>query len=190
MVHKKKTDIILTLYRDDRTVFRLIDVAMLTGETHRESLGKKLNYYVRTGQLQNPRKGIYVKPGYDPEELACRIYTPSYISLEYVLQKSGVIFQYDRQITLVSYLSRRITTDGLILRYRKIRDELLVNSTGLTRPTPYVTIALPERAFLDLLYLDPYFYFDNPHVLKRSLVMRMLPEYRSKALAQRVEKIL
>ena len=190
IVHKKKKDIIYILYRDERTVFRLIDVAMLTGESDRQSLGKRLNYYVKTGKLQNPRKGIYVKPDYDPEELACRIYTPSYISLEYVLQKNGIIFQYDRQITVVSYLSRHIKADELTIRYRKIKGEVLVNKTGLVHPSPYVTMALPERAFLDLLYLDPYFYFDNPKVLKKSLIMKMLPEYQSKALSQRVKKIL
>ena len=50
-------DLIYTLYNDDRTVFRLKDVAMLTGETSFNSLNMRLNYYVRTGRLQNPRKG-------------------------------------------------------------------------------------------------------------------------------------
>lgn len=190
MVHRKRKDIILSIYQDDRTVFRLVDVAMLTGETDRYSLGKKLNYYVKTGKLLNPRKGIYTKPAFDPEELACHIYTPSYVSLEYVLQKNGVIFQYDRQITMVSYLSRSIVTADIVIRYRKIKGELLVINKGLTHPSPHVTMALPERAFLDLLYLDSHFYFDNLRVLNKSLVKTMLPEYRSKALTQRVKKIL
>ena len=190
MVHKKKNNIILTIYRDDRTVFRLIDVAMLTGETDRQSLGKKLNYYVKTGQLQNPRKGIYTKPGYSPEELACRIYTPSYISLEYVLQKSGIIFQYDKQITVVSYLSRHIKTADLSIRYRKIKGELLANCAGLTKQSPHVTLALPERAFLDLLYLDPYFYFDNLNPLDKILVMKLLPGYQSQVLVRRTQNLL
>ena len=66
-----KTDIILTLYKDLRTVFRLVDVAMLSGVTDIPGLSKKLNYYVRKKQLENPRKGIYVKPDYNREELAC-----------------------------------------------------------------------------------------------------------------------
>jgi len=190
MVHKKRNNIVLSIYRDDRTVFRLIDVAMLTEETDMQSLGKKLNYYVKKGQLQNPRKGIYTKPGYAPEELACRLYTPSYISLEYVLRKNGIIFQFDRQITVISYLSRYIETDNLSIRYRKIKGELLVNQSGLRKESPHVTVALPERAFLDLLYLDPYFYFDNLNPLDKALVMKLLAGYHSKALAQRVNKIL
>ena len=56
-----------------------------------QSLNKKLNYYVLMGKLLNPRRGIYTKPDYNPEELACVVYTPSYISLEYVMQKSGLM---------------------------------------------------------------------------------------------------
>lgn len=185
-----KKDIVLSLYKDDRTVFRLIDVAMLTGETCMQSLSKKLNYYVGKGQLQNPRKGIYTKPGYKPEELACRIYTPSYISLEYVLQKAGIIFQFDRQITVVSYLSRNIQVDKQSIRYRKIKGELLVNTSGLEKVFTHVNIAGPERAFLDMLYLNPHFYFDNLDSLDKILVKKLLPAYQSKALSQRVNKVL
>ena len=89
------SDIVLAIYQDIRTIFRLKDIAMLTGETNFQLLNQKLNYYVRTGKLLNPRKGIYAKPAYNTEELACTIYTPSYISLEYVLQKAGIVFQFD-----------------------------------------------------------------------------------------------
>ncbi len=187
---KNRKDIVLSLYKDDRTVFRLIDVAMLTGETCMQSLSKKLNYYVGKGQLQNPRKGIYTKPGYKPEELACRIYTPSYISLEYVLQKAGIIFQFDRQITVVSYLSRNIQVDKQSISYRKIKGEILVNTSGLEKVFTHVNIAGPERAFLDMLYLNPHFYFDNLDSLDKVLVKKLLPAYQSKALSQRVNKVL
>ena len=186
----KKENIILSIYRDKRTVYRLIDVSMLTGETDRISLGKKLNYYVKKGQLQNPRKGIYVKPGYDPEELACRIYSPSYISLDYVLGRNGIIFQYDNRITLISYLSRRIETRGISIQYRKMKGELLVNDAGLEKPSPFVTRATPERAFLDMLYLDPDLWVDNPGALNKQQILALLPLYRSKALTRRVNEFL
>lgn len=185
-----KKDIVLSLYKDDRTVFRLIDVAMLTEETDMQRLSKKLNYYVGNGQLQNPRKGIYTKPGYRPEELACRIYSPSYISLEYVLQKAGVIFQFDGKITVVSYLSRNIEVNKQSISYRKIKGELLVNTSGLRKLSTHVNIAGPERAFLDMLYLNPNFYFDNLNPLDKKLLIKLLSVYQSKALNQRVNKIL
>ncbi|MEI6141715.1 MAG: hypothetical protein WCP85_20760, partial [Mariniphaga sp.] len=103
-----ESNLVLAVYQDARTAFRLNDIAQLVGETDFQTINKKLNYNVHTGKLQNPRKGIYTKPNYNPEELACILYTPSYISMEYVLQKAGVIFQYDSGITTVSYLSRCI----------------------------------------------------------------------------------
>ena len=187
---KIKNNIVLTIYKDIRTVFRLNDIAMLAGETNFISLNKKLNYYVRTGKLQNPRKGIYTKPNYNPEELACTIYTPSYISLEYVLQKAGIVFQYDSRITAVSYLSRNTEVAGRSYLFRKIKGEILVNTTGIVRQDNHINIATAERAFLDLLYLNTDYYFDNLNPLSKQLVYKLLPIYQSTALSVRVKKLL
>ena len=179
-----------SIYLDSKTVFRLIDIAMLTGETDFQSLNRSLNYFVRTGKLGNPRKGIYTKPSFSPEEMANTIYTPSYVSLQYVLQREGVIFQYDSGITSISYLSRTINVGNKQLSYRKIKETILVNTTGLLQKEGIINIASPERAFLDLLYLESRFYFDNINVLDKSLVFNILPIYESKALTRRVEKLM
>ncbi|HED08292.1 MAG TPA: hypothetical protein ENI57_09275 [Ignavibacteria bacterium] len=186
----QKKDVVLALFKDNRTVFRLKDVAMLVGETNFQSLNTKLNYAVRTGKLQNPRKGIYAKPGYSIEELACSVYAPSYISLEYVLQKAGLVFQYDSGITSVSYLRRDIVVDGQAYRYRKIKGEILVNTAGILQQKNNVNIATPERAFLDMLYLSPKYYFDNLNPLNNKTVYKLLPVYQSKALTLHVTKLL
>lgn len=183
-------NILLSIYKESRTVFRLNDISMLTGDTNFQSLNKKLNYYVRTGKIINIRKGIYVKPDYNPEELACIIYTPSYISLEYVLQKAGIIFQYDPGISVVSYLNRGIEINNRIFRFRKIKGEILVNIAGINRQENNVNIASKERAFLDLMYLSPKFYFDNLKPLNKRAIYKLLIIYRSKALSERVKKIL
>jgi len=182
-------DLIYTLYNDTRSVFRLKDVAMLTGETSFNSLNMKLNYYVRTGRLQNLRKGLYGKSNYNPEELACRIFSPAYISLEYVLQRAGVIFQYDSRFTVLSYLSREVEIDNNTFSFRKIKNELLVSQQGILQQGNTATIATPERAFLDMLYLNGAMYFDNLHPLKRDLIEQILPIYYSKTLNNRVQKI-
>ena len=46
-------DILLSVYKDKRSVFRLNDIALLVGETNFQSINKKLNYYVNTGKLEN-----------------------------------------------------------------------------------------------------------------------------------------
>jgi len=183
-------DLIYTLYNDSRTVFRLKDVAMLIGETNFNSLNMRLNYYVRTGRLQNPRKGIYCKPDYNSLELACRVFAPAYISLEYVLQQAGVIFQYDSRLTVVSYLSREISIDNQLFSFRKIKNELLVSLQGIEQQGNTVTIATPERAFLDMLYLNGDMYFDNLNPLKIELIEQILPIYNSQILKKRVQKLL
>lgn len=183
-------DILISVYKDKRSVFRLNDIALLVGETNFQSLNKKLNYYVRRGKLDNPRKGIYTKPEYNPEELACLIYTPSYISLNYVLQKAGVVFQYDSGITAVSYLSRSFKVDETTLIYHKIKGEVLVNTSGINRLENQVNIASTERAFLDIMYLNTEYYFDNLNSLSKKSINKLLPIYQSNALTKRVEKIL
>ncbi|MCL2072322.1 MAG: hypothetical protein FWH18_00215 [Marinilabiliaceae bacterium] len=182
-------DLIYTLYNDSRTVFRLKDVAMLIGETNFNSLNMKLNYYVRTNRLQNPRKGIYCKDNYNLQELACRIFAPAYISLENVLQQAGVIFQYDNRLTIISYLSREIEIDNRLFSFRKIKDELLISSQGVEQKGNRLTIATPERAFLDMLYLNGAIYFDNLNPLKIEMIEQILPIYNSKILTKRVEKL-
>ncbi|MBK9391141.1 MAG: hypothetical protein IPN68_13470 [Bacteroidetes bacterium] len=178
-----RVDIVLALYKESRTVFRLKDIAILVGEESFQSLNKKLNYYVQTGKLENPRKGIYAKPGYNIEELACTIFSPSYISLEYVLQKAGIVFQYDSRITSVSYLSRDIDVGNQHFVFRKIKGSALVNTMGIIRQTNHINIASPERAFLDLLYLEKDYYFDNLNTLDKDLIYRLLPLYQSRSLS-------
>jgi hypothetical protein len=182
-------EILFAIYRDKRTVFRFIDIALLATETNFLSLNRKLNYHVNRGKLLNPRKGIYAKPEYNPEELACLVYTPSYISLEYILQKSGVIFQYDSGITAISYLSRRITIDDRTFLFHKVKGEILVNTAGIIRHDNHVNVASAERAFLDLMYLNTEYYFDNLNPLSKKTLYKLLPIYQSNALTNRVKRI-
>jgi len=187
---KLENDIILTIYNDARTVFRLNDIAMLLGESNFDSINKRLNYFVRVGKLKNPRKGIYAKSTYNLEELACRIFIPSYISLEYVLQNAGVVFQYNNQITSICYLSRTIDIEENSYVFRKIKGEILVDTRGILRLDNGVNIATPERAFLDVLYLNANYYFDNLNPLNKELIYKLLPIYNSKTMNDRVKKIL
>jgi hypothetical protein len=183
-------DITLAMYREQHSVFRLKEIAIITGLSDFQSLNKKLNYAVRTGKIANPRKGIYSLSDYDPEELACKIFTPSYISLEYVLQQSGVIFQYDSGITSVSYLAREVEVDGRLFRYRKIKGEVLTHPMGIRQEKNHVNVASSERAFLDLLYLAPETYFDNINPLNSKRVHQLLPIYQSNALVKRAKPYL
>ncbi len=183
-------DFIFEVYRDKRTVFTLQEFAILLNESDFNRLKQRIHYFVKKGKLRNIRRGIYVKESYSPEELACKIFAPSYISLEYVLQKSGNVFQYSTQITNVCYLSREIDVDGLSLRYRKIKNDILYNTSGITTENNGINIATAERAFLDFLYLNNAIYLDTVHNLKEEIVYNLLPIYNSKQLNKRITKFL
>jgi hypothetical protein len=181
-------NIMLGLIESPRTAFSTKSIALLLNEKRDNLLTKKLNYYVQKGLLLNPRKGIYAKKNCNPEELAGLVFLPSYISLEYVLQKAGVIFQYDSAITSVSYLSREIKILGQTFRYRQIKGEILYNLEGIERHDN-MSIATPERAILDMMYLNSECYFDNLNTISRKRIMQLLPIYQSKRLNERVNKM-
>jgi hypothetical protein len=185
-----KKNIVFELYNSIQTVFTFNQIAMLAGERNFQLLNNKINYAVRTGKLLNPRKGIYTKPKYNKEEMACAVYVPAYISLEYVLQKAGILFQYDSSLTAVSYLSRTIDIENQSYRFRKIKNSILNCTDGILRQNNNVNIASTERAFLDLLYLEKNYYFDNLNPLNKRFIRQLLPLYQSKALNIRANKLI
>lgn len=172
-----------------RTVFTLPGLLQATRELDAARMAKRINYYVRKKMLRNLHKGIYAKQNYKTEEIACSLYTPSYISLQYVLQRAGVIFQYDSKITSISYLSREILIDDTYYSYSKVKDCILVNRKGIENKGN-INIASPERAFLDTVYLYPDFYFDNPSILDKDKILELLPLYMNKKMEIRVLKII
>jgi hypothetical protein len=176
------------MYKDSRTVFRISDIALLIN-SNSPLLYQKLNNLVKKGKLLNIRKGIYAKEGYKPEELACLLYSPTYISLGYVLQRSGVIFQYDSAITNISYLNREIYINEQAIQYRQVKREILLNTSGIVHKDN-INIATPERAFLDTLYLNGFFYFDNINPLNINTIYNILPIYNSSSLVKKTKKIL
>jgi hypothetical protein len=173
-----------------RSVFNVQTLMMLTGCEDSQKLSKSLHYYVNEGKIRNPRRGIYAKATYDEKEMACAIFRPSYISLEYVLQRCGVVFQYDDAVTCVSYLNRSVEIDTRAYRFRIIKPELWIGMEGIEQHDNTL-IASPERAFLDMVYLSVgNCYFDNLHPLKKAKVERLLPLYQSKAMTKRVTEII
>ena len=170
-----RNQLLLDLYKDKASVFTMQGIAMAYGQgLERNTIKNRMISYVKKGEIINPRKGIYAKPGYDEKELACLLYTPSYISLEYVLQRAGIIFQYSDEITSVGNLSRSVEIDGKVYRYRKIKGEVLIDTAGVIREGN-VNIATQERAFLDTLYLNSNYYFDNPISLTNRRCFRSFP---------------
>jgi hypothetical protein len=64
----------------------------------------------------------------------------------------------------------------------------LTNNIGLEYKGTY-WIATKERAFLDTLYLNKNYYFDNISVLDKEKIFEILPIYKSKSLEKKVKEI-
>lgn len=173
-----------------RTVFNVQSLRMLTECEDSQKLTKSLHYYVKEGKIHNPRRGIYTKASFDEKEMACSLFRPAYVSLEYVLQRSGIVFQYDDTVTCVSYLNRIVEIDDKTYQFRIINPELWIGMDGIEQQDN-ILIATPERAFLDMIYLSAgNCYFDNLHPLNKIKVKQLLPLYQSKVLTERVTKLL
>lgn len=183
-------EVLSTILSSSRTVFTPQWLAMSCEERDRQSLRRSLMYYAKKGTLLNPRKGIYAKPKYAVEEMACALLKPSYISLEYVLARAGVTFQYSSDITCISYQNRIIEIDGSNYVFRQINPMIWANMLGIEQ-RDNIAIATPERAFLDMLYLSAgQCYFDNLHPLNKQLIRQIVPVYNSPTLTKRVEALL
>jgi len=176
------------ILRAKNTIFTFKDISLLWKETEANLVRRRINHYVKTGKLYPLRRGIYAKDkNYDRWELATKIYPPSYISFETVLAKAGIIFQYYGQIFVASYLSREITIDNQVYVYRKIKDSILTNNAGIEISNNY-SLASPERAFLDIIYLYKEYHFDNLSSLNWEKVFEILPIYQNKKMESRVQK--
>lgn len=183
-----RENIMIAISSSPRTAFNTKSIALLLNEKRDLLLTKKLNYYVQKGLLLNPRKGIYTKINPNMEELAGLVFVPSYISLQYVLQKAGVVFQYDSAITSVSYLNREIEMCGKTFRYNQVKKEIAYNLEGIER-RDNINIATPERALLDMMYLNSECYFDNIDGINKRKIAQLLSIYQSPRLNERVKEL-
>lgn len=186
--NRVKKTLILDIYRSKNTVFSIKDIALLWGESDKELIKMRIYRYVKANKLYSIRKGFYAKDeNYDKYELATKIYTPSYISFETVLARAGVIFQRYEQVFLASYLSREIDADNQKYSYKKIKDIILTNNIGIENKKNY-SIACPERALLDMIYLNKNYHFDNLSSIDGDRVFEILPIYNNKRMEKEVKK--
>ncbi|MDP3014892.1 MAG: hypothetical protein Q8N28_00485 [bacterium] len=170
-------DYILDLMRSKKTVFTFKDLILFWAESDVNFVKKKIHRYVKAGKMNAVRRGIYSKDkNYDKYELATKIYTPSYISMETALGAAGITFQLYSQIFIASYTTKEIECDGQKYSYKKIKDTILTNQAGIESRENY-SIASPERAFLDVIYLNKDYHFDNLSVLNWEKVYEILPIY-------------
>ncbi len=179
-------NLIAKLYESPKTILTTKDIALIWEETSAVNLTSKIKYYAKQGSLIRLTRGVFAKnKEYDAKELATSIYTPSYVSFETVLREAGIIFQHHNAIFVAAPFSTAKKIDGHAINFRKLKDSILYNALGITHGKQY-SIAAPERAFLDTIYLFPKFYFDNLRSIRWEFCFELAKIYDNKQLIKRL----
>jgi hypothetical protein len=179
-------NLIAKIHQHTKTVFTTKDLALLWQETNPDNLKAKVAYYVKQKSLIRLTRGVFAKSDqYEQKELATSIYTPSYISFETVLRESGVLFQHYDTIFLAGPWSLTKNIDGHSFTFRKLKERVLYNPRGIQSKGNFA-VATPERAFLDMIYLFPEYYFDNLASLHWDTCFDLVEIYENKQLIKRL----
>jgi len=181
-------NLVSKLYKTQKKIFTTKDLALIWQENDSKRLYSKISYYTKRGDLLKLSRGIFTKDkDYNSKELATSIYSPSYISFETALVDAGMIFQYYETIFIATKWTKKINIDDKSFCYRKIKDSVLYNSEGIVQKDNY-NIASPERAFLDMIYLFPNYYFDNLRPIDWEKCSKLVKIYNNKQLIERFLK--
>lgn len=173
-----------------KSVFTTQDLNKLWQYENYRTLITRINYLSKTGKLVKIQRGLYSIAGRDTNilELANKLRTPSYITFETVLLREGVIFQWDDISTLAGKDSEELEILGCKIKFRKLKDEILLNPKGINKQQNYF-IASKERALLDMLYIQPKFAFDNLRTIEFSRLYELANIYNRKSIVNTISKL-
>ncbi len=177
---------IVQLYQSQKTILTSRDIALLWKESNGNNLKARIAYSVKRGILIRLTRGVFAKnKEYDLRELATSLYTPSYVSFETVLRDAGIIFQHYDTVFVAGPWSMTRMIDGKRITLRRLKDEVLFHPNGIQMKDTY-SIATPERAFLDMIYLFPRYYFDNLRPIDWEKCFELAGIYKNEQLIKRV----
>jgi len=115
-----------------------------------------LHRYKKQGFILQIKRGLYVFPDVLPPDVyvANKLYSPSYVSLEFALSYHGVIPETVYEITSVTTkATRRFETLGKTFSYRKIKKTAYTGYEIQKQQGLSFNIADAEKAFVDTNYL-------------------------------------
>ena len=168
-----------------------------------------LTRWCRRGLLVKLRNKYYAFPEYRQvpdfsRYVANRIYSPSYISLHSALSFYGMIPEEVVQLTSVTTLkTARFENDFGVFHYQNVKTPLYFGYEIKTMQSGRgLLFATPEKALLDLIYLNPYYkteqdmeelrldedYMQNELNMER--LMSYLSKMESKTLEQKVKRLM
>jgi len=133
-------------------------------EKRDRNLDKKILQLLKSGELVSLKKGLYITPSYlslqrgkVEEYIANFLYYPSYLSLEYVLQKEGMIPEAVYAYTSITPKSTRQFSNSLgNFIYRHLKPQLFTGYINVRFSDNYrINFAKKAKALFDFLYLRP-----------------------------------
>ncbi len=138
-------------------VFTLNDIRMLDSEFREPTLNNWLN----NGWVKRIRRFWYADSSFNPQGndyffIANKIFSPSYISLESALSYYGFI--PEAAIQIISISTRKTSlfdTQFGVFSYKSIKNGLYFGYEVIQNNGRSFTLATPEKALLDYLYLHP-----------------------------------
>ena len=172
-----------------KTVFSIKDLQKILGYKNIQSIRNFAFRRTKNWFFVRCSNGLYCLKNFNIYELANKVKSISYISLETVLKNEWIIFQnYDKTIFSVS--NRKIEKQILWYNflYFKIKDEILLNPIGLIYKWNYM-IASKERAVCDKIYLNRKYYFDNLRPLDKNKLRNIAQIYPNYVILE-IKKLL
>lgn len=178
------------LVKSGLKVFNTDDLVALWKTENRRDALESIKGYVNRGKMFNPFKGIYTFAlNYEALELAQKLYPPSYITYYTALAKHGLIFQQYKEIHLFGNKTKKFEINGEEYLFHKVKEEILLNEEGIIQENNY-SIASPERAVCDSLYLNNNIAFDNLRNIDVQKMLKIGKLYSNKRLEKDIEKLI
>jgi predicted transcriptional regulator of viral defense system len=154
-----------------------------------ESLSVDINRWIKEGTLIQLKKGLYTTSNYFErvndkslysEFIANKLRTPSYLSLEYMLQKYSILSEAVYSITSITAKAGRSynNTIGLFL-YRNIKESLFTGFNIMDYNDLKIAKATKAKALFDWLYLK-FLRTQNVDIKKLELLRLNIDDFKSK----------
>lgn len=139
---------------------------LLAGEVNPNIVRLQLTRWTKNGRIYQLRRGLYaIAPPYQkvkphPFLIANRMQRASYVSGQSALAFYGLIPDIvNATLSMTAGRPERRETPLGVFEFRHIKPDLLrgyqMIDLGLTQPSQQALVATPEKALLDLIYLQP-----------------------------------
>ncbi len=142
-------------YFDKNTLSQFVDLSD-------NSLYANINRWLRSDILVSLKKGLYVTSEFLKSQnnrlfymefIANKLREPSYLSMEYVLQKNNMLAESVYGLTSVTLKSKRTYQNKLgVFTYRNIKDELFDGYTLQDKDGFTIKMATKAKALFDYFY--------------------------------------